>query len=410
MLRTFLNTLINAPRNIITRQICPYCFSRFNLIETPFRCINPKCKKSVDSVRETIWGDTLPHGLILETDKLLKRAVIGWFNGRSTCKDCKDISSQRLCPKCHMELPLSIGETKNYIFAMIGSKWAGKSHFLASLHEHFKKKLGPQLDILMEPLDDRTIRRYRDHFFRPVFQEQKTIDPTRSGLTDLDTRMPLVFSLTFTNRKNFWPWRRAKVINLVFFDSAGEDLTDSKRMAAVNRYICSAHGLILLLDPLQLKPVRDRLPEDVSIPPATDDITDIIKLVTNLIRDRRNLSPGAQINTHIAVSFTKFDVLETLLPTDTQLRYQPDRTLGYDVADSEAVDTEVQSLLESWNCLDVLQQIRTHFKNSAFFGLSALGCNPHGNNRIPEVKPKRIEDPFLWLLYKKNLLRPQKQI
>jgi hypothetical protein len=49
--------------------------------------------------------------------------------------------------------------------------------------------------------------------------------------------------------------------------------------------------------------------------------------------------------------------------------------------------------------------VRSRFTSHGFFGLSALGCNPHGTQQIPRVVPRRVEDPFLWLLAKNKLIR-----
>ncbi len=44
-------------------------------------------------------------------------------------------------------------------------------------------------------------------------------------------------------------------------------------------------------------------------------------------------------------------------------------------------------------------------RKKAFFGLSALGCNPDElNGTVPIVAPMRVEDPFLWLLYKNKFI------
>ena len=38
------------------------------------------------------------------------------------------------------------------------------------------------------------------------------------------------------------------------------------------------------------------------------------------------------------------------------------------------------------------------------FGLTALGCHPGRDQQVPRVLPRRVEDPFLWLLHQHRLL------
>ena len=64
----------------------------------------------------------------------------------------------------------------------------------------------------------------------------------------------------------------------------------------------------------------------------------------------------------------------------------------------------MKSLLMAWNQASVVQLAETKYKTSAFFGVSALGCNPHKDNKIPNVNPRRVEDPFLWLLKVNKIL------
>jgi hypothetical protein len=184
-------------------------------------------------------------------------------------------------------------------------------------------------------------------------------------------------------------------------------MLDQKIMETVNRYICSAHGLILLLDPLQIDSVRNRLPKGTPVPAIWGEVTEIINRTTNIIRKRNWMRDNQKIKAPIAVAFTKFDALDPILPNGLQLKYHPDRGEGYDVEDHIAVSEEVQSLLDGWGCRHIVHQIKVHFQATAFFGLSALGCNPHKDSHIPEVKPRRVEDPFLWLLYYYGLIKHQ---
>jgi hypothetical protein len=328
----------------------------------------------------------------------------GGFRREQSCPACGQRSRKRLCPHCHMELPHTMGQFRNLIFSVIGAKDAGKSHYLAVLIEQIRKHAGPDLGMLLEPLNDHTIRRYRESFYEPIFRHGTVIRGTISALSDRKVQIPLVYTLTFTGKDLFGRRAIKGLVTLVFFDTAGEDLNDQDTMSTVNKYIYRSDGIILLLDPLQLDRVRDHLDGSVPLPSRNTDAADIVTRVTHLILERRGLSPDARISTPLAVAFSKFDAVEPLVDPQFQLRSDPDHRSGFDEADFHAVNAEMQSLLAEWDGRALQKQIESRFERFGFFGLTALGCNPHGDQKIPRVLPRRIEDPFLWLLHQHGLL------
>ncbi len=379
------------------KQICPYCFEPYWLKDTPFRCASPggRCTPERDEVRARVWDDNAPLGKVLPSE--------GSFRQQNSCPSCGQVSRKRLCPKCHMELPHTTGKFRNLIFAVIGAKEAGKSHYLAVLIERIRKQVGPALDMLLEPLNDHTIDRYREEFHEPIYSRGTVIEATRSALADQRVQMPLIYSLTFSDTDLFQRRRIKGAVTLVFFDTAGEDLNDSDVIATVNKYIYRSDGIILLLDPLQLPRVRDRL-NGSPLPGRNTETADIITRTTNLILAGRGLSPGDMSPTPLAVAFSKFDAVEPLVDAQFQLNSEPNHTSGYDLADFNAVNAEMQALLAEWDGQTILHQVETRYKCFGYFGLSALGCNPHGDQKIPRVLPRRVEDPFLWLLYRHKLI------
>jgi hypothetical protein len=380
------------------KEVCPYCFEGYRLKATPFRCASPpgRCTPERDEVRHRVWQEGTPLGRVL--------AAPNRFVDTIRCETCGQTSRKRLCPHCHMELPHTTGKFRNLIFAVIGAKEAGKSHYLAVLIEQIRKHVGPTLDILLEPLNDRTIHRYREHFYEPIFRRGTVIRATVSALADRSVQMPLVYSLTLAGKDPFGRRRIKGVVSLVFFDTAGEDLDDEDTMSTVNKYIYRSDGIILLLDPLQLLRVRDRLNGSVPLPNVNTETSDIVSRTTKLILAGRNLSADSMIATPLAVAFSKFDAVGPLVDPQFQLNAEPNHVAGYDRADFAAINSEMQSLLAEWDCQTLLHQVETRYKTFGFFGLSALGCNPHADQKIPRVLPRRVEDPFLWLLHQHRLL------
>jgi len=83
-----------------------------------------------------------------------------------------------------------------------------------------------------------------------------------------------------------------------------------------------------------------------------------------------------------------------------------------DVRKNFVFEKEVATHLEEIAKIDgksmtavVRDMIEARYKDNKFFGLSALGMNPHVTQKVDKIIPNRIEDPFLWLLYKSGILK-----
>lgn len=380
------------------RELCPFCFEYFLLRETPFRCTSPmaRCAPAPDPVLEKHWEDRRPMGKVLPAQKSFVRSI--------RCTSCGHECKKRLCPTCHSDLPHTTGDLKNYIFAVIGAKEAGKSHYLAVLIDQIKK-LGGSFNMLLETMNDDTINRYRKGFYDPVFKDGRIIQATVSALADRKVQRPLVYSLSMMGKNLFGKEVIRDAVVLVFFDTAGEDLNDEDVMSIVNKYIYRSQGIILLIDPLQLPTVRSRLAGSAPLPGVNTETEDIVNRTTRLVQGGLNLKATDQIPIPLAVAFSKFDAVKPLLGEQAQLNHASRHNGGFDELDFQAVQGEVLSLLEDWGEQDMANQVRKRYAKSGFFGLSALGCNPHGNKQIPRVQPRRVEDPFLWLLAENRLIR-----
>ena len=390
--------MFRIARNQLKKEICPFCFDYFYIRNTPFRCTNFKCAPEVDTKYQTVWNDSRLMNKIIPRPLGLKGAVQDSVN----CTSCNHVSHKRLCPHCHSGLPHTIGHNKNYIISVIGAKEAGKSHYLAVLINLFKKNL-LDLNLTISPVNDETINRYTRDFYEPVFENGVTIDATKSG-TALNNQ-PLVYTLNVIGKGIFDDCAIKKSVTLVFFDTAGEDLNDEDVMSTVNKYIYRSSGIILLIDPLQILSVRSQVSDTTNLPIVNTETADILTRTTNLIEKGVRLKPTEKIKAPLAISFSKFDAVLSLIDPQFQLQAVADHTKGFDNDDFESINSEMLSLLELWGGQDIVQLAQTRYKNFGFFGLSALGCNPHGSDKVTAVVPKRVEDPFLWLLYKNGIIK-----
>ena len=386
-------------RSVLREEVCPFCFDEFRLKDTPFRCASPpeRCSPEPDPVWINVWKENKPVGKVISST--------GQFKLYSICPTCNQRTHKRLCPHCHQELPPTFGEFRNYIFSVIGAKGAGKSHYIPALLEQIKHRIGRPMGILIKPVGDFTINRYRNDFYNPLYRDHKVIATTQSGMKHSTIQLPMVFTLTFTGTNLIRQDTIKNAITLVFFDTAGEDLQSEDTLNYVNKYIYRSDGIILLLDPLQLNKVRDRLNSSLPLPPQDTDTTDIISRVTSLIRQGRNWKSTSKIDIPLAIALSKMDAVKPLMPENNYFAQENKIEKYFDSDNFNQINQEMQTLIEEWGSDYLIHQLTTEFKRFGFFGLTALGKPPSAKGEVLDIEPYRVEDPFLWLLNQHGLLK-----
>ena len=265
-------------------------------------------------------------------------------------------------------------------------------------------EIGEGFDSNLLPLNDETIKRYREDFYNPIFRKRETILATRSGRADISVKIPLIYTLSFMGKGLLGKKKIKNVATIVFFDTAGEDLDAEDTMITENKYIYNSSGIILLLDPLQMPDVRAQLPSGTPLPSENTEIEDIIPRTASLIRKAKKLKQDQLIDIPIALTFSKIDAIDPILAPSSGLKFPGKHTGSFDIGDFETVNSEMEAMIREWKGASLLQQLRHNFKDHAYFGMTALGCNPHDTQKINKLRPHRVEDPFLWLLWQHKLI------
>jgi len=81
---------------------------------------------------------------------------------------------------------------------------------------------------------------------------------------------------------------------------------------------------------------------------------------------------------------------------------------AYDDADGLAVHEHMLALLHQWNVQDIETHMRLNYKKYRYFSVSALGAEPDYENSTVApggVRPRRVDDPVLWLLRETGTVR-----
>jgi GTPase SAR1 family protein len=387
---------------------CPYCFATIPRDRIAFRCVGRSgrgqgCDPVLDEKLERYTGSTAGASLPPVFPPPPRRAGLGGlrdlgfgagrFKGaqvRADCPECGRPTGRRVCPECHNPLPAAYGDTPGRIVALVGAKNAGKSTYIAVLLHELMNRVGTELDASLVACDDRTIDRYKRDFARPLFDERRLLPTTASAATS--PREPLVYLLTRT-RTGRTGRERTTALTLVLFDTAGEDLRSRDVTDLHLRYLEAADAIIFLVDPHELPGGAD---------PDSDPI-DVIARVTELVQARRGTR--GRLEVPAAVALTKIDALRPAVTRQSVLQRIRERPGALDLDDREAVHEQVRALLHDRQAGQLDLYLSQRYAEYALFGLSALGGVPSdGRVGTGGVRPHRVEDPLLWLLYRFGML------
>ena len=386
--------------NRFKRQVlCPYCFEPINLSETPFLCENKNCEKKA---KEENRIATFARARI----PLLERLGITVSPDGLVHSDCGEISHKRLCPKCLEVLPRDIKNLTNFSIAIIGPKGAGKSHYIAMLIKKIET-MAMDYNWSLIPVDDATINNYEIRYKQPLFKYKKPIRSTASE-DDLTERR-----LSYTLHAN-----NGKKVLIVFNDIAGEDFASTKVLnSKYKNYICNASGIICIMDPLQLRLVRDNIMtnhNENELPiPASVHAKDVISRIYNIIKEGSDKNISGKLHVPLAVAFSKMDFIKDAGETASTVWERLYQESRHQKNFSEDEFENINGILKSWlidiDEMGIVSQTNA-FESNGFFGFSAIGCNPqtvNANDPSLDREPRscRVEDPFLWILKCNNIIK-----
>ena len=358
--------------------LCPKCFDSCSAEEYAYVCTSPGCPKA----SAPVFAQDAPT-----------------VSGKPVCPDCKKELSARICRSCGYEFGEadSAFGTDTLPFSIVGAEGSGKSNYLSVLIDLIKSEVGKAYNCSLYPLGgDITMEQYEKQYYTPLFVHGKCVASTQQ-----ETIQPLVYSLVFSGRQ-----AAGKTCNITFYDACGANFDSVKVMGDHNRSIYNSRAILFLIDPSQLPELHNQLKMQ-GRPVTGPDASSLLSRTIHLIRNGRGMkNMNQKIDIPIAICLTKVDTIRHLLDPGSFLRY-PSRHLRegkLDRIDCDSLNLEVQSLIESWAGKELLNQIQSQFETYSFFGFSALGASPGEQNQIHRISPHRVADPFLWALWKNNII------
>ena len=369
----------------MAKFLCPYCYEYHSKEDCLVTCLyhnNHDIKKlCVKDYKK------YPEGYV---DNAVK----------AKCLKCTHAVTRLHCPSSKNEIPEDLMAFGGLPIALVGAKASGKSNYIAVLVNEIKRKMTKYFNCSINLSCADSQKNYNEFYYDPLFRKKKVIPATDAGEIP-----PLIFPLQFMNGKN----KITNVATLTFYDTAGENLDSIEEMTINNKYIPNAKGIILLLDPLQIDTIRNKLKEKgmTQLPNVNTDVTEVLGKIVETIRRVNKISAKKKIDIPLAVTFTKIDALEKygILPEGGCLVSESEHIDRGLFIESEFSNTnlEMQDLVENWLSGE-LESLMKNFTKYAFFGLTALGNIPNRND-VSDIQPKRVLDPLLWILAENNYIK-----
>jgi hypothetical protein len=345
---------------------CPYCFARQQPAELLYRC-KDECRGGSDRSGTFPPIDLRPDG---------------------RCPHGRRPQARRCCVDCKDPLPRDYVEHGHHLIALVGAPQAGKSTFVGVLVHELRGVVGERLgDVSVEPLGDAS-RRYLDRLEGPLYGQGLTPAPTPPGRSREENRYdPLIIALRWQpRRRHQLGRRRVSTAMLVFYDTAGEDVSSDDHVDFLTEYLSAASGVLFMLD------------AEAFVDPARNgEGRQALEVLVQQLRE------VGRTDVPIAAVFSKIDVLASddahFGPT-SPLRRTSRHDLAFDDVDSTAVHEDLCGWLVAQDLGDTSRTLRATVSDLRFFGVSALGHSPIGGRRIAAggIQPLRVEDPVLWLL------------
>jgi len=386
-----IDRLLSLFNNKMGKFTCPYCYAEHSIMDCGLKC-------SYDVKGKYCFSD------IKKYDDSSGRDWIPLAN-KKKCLKCKEAAQHLFCDVItDKEIPIEFLSMKSLPIALLGAKASGKSNYIGVMVNEIRKRMTSPFNCSLSMACSKESKEaYDEWYYRPLYKENKTVLATAAGEIP-----PLIFPLRFMNEKD-------KIINmaaLTFYDTAGENLNDKVNMHKFNRYITNAHGIILLLDPLQVPNIREKLKANGfnALPEQNTDINFVLSIIIDVIRNVKKIK--GQIKIPLALVFTKIDVLEeyNILPQDSCLREESEHVKRgvFVQPDFENTNIELKDLIDNWLDGELFGFIK-QFEQYSFFGVSALGGNPNGITINKGIRPRRVLDPLLWLLAKNKYIQTLKK-
>lgn len=397
--------------------VCPYCFSKFTPDEVVFRASHSREDDEdyalgeddeLNKYRERFGLDSV-HDMeavlypndVPEEHRIYSDHVLIGINDRYG-----ELTRRRLCPKCHNEIPVTAGKVPSNIISIIGASQVGKSVYMTALIHTLQNTTADHFNAACMPLNAEISRKFRTYYEEPLFERGDLLASTQKE----KMQEPFIFQFVFKDESK-------PPLTLVFFDVAGEGMVEQDYLGLHGQHIKNSAGILLMVDPLQIRSIREKIRMNLGDKPGVwvsqyDEPRDV---VLTMFGDFIAYQENNKTDIPTAVVLTKSDMLHSLKDEDGEYIKSNSNIFNnmvhrnyFNLTEFENIDGEIRRFIEKVDrpfkgTMDV------YFKDTAYYAVSALGSNPVDQKLQTVVSPIRVDEPFIWLLYKLNFIEGRRE-
>jgi len=306
--------------------------------------------------------------------------------------DYDNVTTKRICPYCHNDIPKSAGFAPSTIISVVGASQCGKSVFLTSLIHTLKTVTPHNFPIFCTPISNEMGRKFKYEYEDPLIHEGLLLAPTQKE----KQQEPFIFTFSFADESK-------PEINIAFFDVAGEGIVDTGYMDIYAAHIRNSSGIMFLVDPLQFRAVGRKLQLKNGMDDGVYYSQEPTEVLSGLVEDYIYKQGGGVSDIPTAVVLTKTDLLESLaqdeeyLHQDSEIFANFTHRKFFNLSRYYAIDEDTDDFIAAVDP-NFRNALMRRFAKLGYFAVSALGSQPDGQ-RVASFAPMRVDEPFLWLLY-----------
>jgi GTPase SAR1 family protein len=397
--------------------VCPYCFSKFHHEAVVFRAAHHRDDDETLALQEdeklNQYREKFGLSPIDELEAVIEPSMIPDENKLYSNKVLMGVTDKysvvtknRLCPECHNDLPITAGKHPSNIVSIVGATSVGKSVYMTSLIHTLQRKTANNFDAACIPLDNTISRRFRRDYEIPLFENGSLLESTRTTRR----QEPFIFQFVFKDEDH-------PPLTLVFFDVAGEGMTDKEYIKLHASHIKNSAGILFLVDPMQIRTIREKLIYQMGENPGkiVGEADEPREVIISLFGDFIAHQEDSKTSIPTAVVLTKSDLLHALKSEDGEyIRHNSNvfRNISHqeylNLDECENINGEIRSFLEKVD-IAFVNALDAYFKDTSFFAVSALGSNPVDQQVSGIISPIRVDEPFIWLLYKLGFIEGRQE-